>query len=46
MLLGVLTGVGGGIMRDVLAAEVPSVLRGDVYAVAALVGAAWLSPGT
>jgi uncharacterized membrane protein YeiH len=40
MLLGMLTGVGGGIVRDVLAAAVPSVLRGDVYAIAALAGAA------
>lgn len=39
-LLGMLTGIGGGMVRDVLAAEVPSVLRGDVYAVAALAGAA------
>jgi len=34
-----LTGIGGGMVRDVLAAEVPSVLRGDIYAVAALAGA-------
>lgn len=40
MLLGALTGVGGGIMRDVLLAEIPTVLRSDVYAVAALAGAA------
>jgi uncharacterized membrane protein YeiH len=40
MLLGMLTGIGGGMVRDILAAEVPSVLRGDVYAVAALAGAA------
>jgi uncharacterized membrane protein YeiH len=40
MLLGMLTGVGGGVVRDVLSAEVPAVLRGDVYAVAALAGAA------
>ena len=40
MLLGMLTGIGGGILRDVLVAEVPAVLRGDVYAVAALAGAA------
>ncbi len=39
VLLGVLTGIGGGMMRDVLTAEVPAVLRGDVYAVAALAGA-------
>ena len=39
-LLGMLTGIGGGMARDVLLAEVPTVLRADVYAVAALVGAA------
>jgi uncharacterized membrane protein YeiH len=38
-LLGMLTGIGGGIMRDVLLAEVPTVLRSELYAVAALVGA-------
>jgi uncharacterized membrane protein YeiH len=38
-LLGMLTGIGGGIMRDVLLAEIPHVLRSDLYAVAALVGA-------
>lgn len=38
-LLGMLTGIGGGMMRDVLVAEVPSVLREDLYAVAALAGA-------
>src|SRR5690242_11913451 len=40
VLLGMLTGIGGGMVRDVLASEVPSVLRGDVYAVAAMAGAA------
>jgi uncharacterized membrane protein YeiH len=39
-LLGMLTGVGGGVMRDVLVAEIPVVLRSDIYAVAALAGAA------
>ena len=38
-LLGMLTGVGGGMMRDVLVAEIPQVLRSDLYAVAALAGA-------
>ena len=38
-LLGMLTGIGGGIARDVLLAEIPAVLRSDLYAVAALVGA-------
>ncbi len=38
-LLGMLTGIGGGIVRDVLLAHVPMVLRAEVYAVAALAGA-------
>ena len=38
-LLGMLTGIGGGIVRDMLLADVPSVLRSELYAVAALVGA-------
>jgi len=45
VVLGMLTGIGGGITRDVLVAEVPSVLRGDVYAVAALAGAAVVVSG-
>jgi uncharacterized membrane protein YeiH len=39
-LLGMLTGIGGGIMRDILIAEIPVVLRADLYAVAALACAA------
>lgn len=48
VLLGMLTGIGGGIARDLLVAEVPRVLRSELYAVAALAGAsvvvigAWL----
>lgn len=38
-LLGMLTGIGGGIVRDILLAEVPMVLRAEIYAVAALAGA-------
>jgi uncharacterized membrane protein YeiH len=38
-LLGMLTGIGGGMARDLLLAEVPMVLRADLYAVAALAGA-------
>jgi uncharacterized membrane protein YeiH len=40
VLLGMLTGIGGGMVRDIMAAEIPAVLRGDIYAVAALAGAA------
>jgi uncharacterized membrane protein YeiH len=39
-LLGMLTGIGGGMVRDVLVREIPTVLRTELYAVAALVGAA------
>ena len=39
-LLGMLTGVGGGMLRDVLVTEIPTVLRADLYALAALAGAA------
>src|SRR5713101_2810827 len=38
-LLGMLTGVGGGVLRDVLAAEVPLILRSEIYAVASMLGA-------
>jgi uncharacterized membrane protein YeiH len=39
VVLGTVTGVGGGAMRDVLLREVPVVLRGGLYAVPALLGA-------
>ncbi|WP_243060945.1 trimeric intracellular cation channel family protein [Nocardioides sp. SR21] len=38
-LLGMVTGIGGGVMRDVLAGRVPAVFRGDLYAIPALAGA-------
>ncbi len=44
-LLGMLTGIGGGMMRDVLVKEIPVVLRADFYAVAALAGAAVVVAG-
>ena len=44
-LLGMLTGIGGGMARDVLLAEIPTVLRSDIYAVAALAGAAVVVAG-
>lgn len=37
--LGCLTGIGGGILRDVLVGSVPIVLRRELYAVPALLGA-------
>jgi uncharacterized membrane protein YeiH len=39
VLMGTITGVGGGTVRDLFLARVPAVLRVDVYAVAALAGA-------
>src|SRR6476620_82785 len=38
-LLGMLTGIGGGVLRDLLVNEIPIVLRADLYALAALAGA-------
>ena len=38
-LLGMLTGIGGGMLRDVLAVQIPGVLTSELYAVAALAGA-------
>jgi uncharacterized membrane protein YeiH len=39
-LLGMLTGIGGGMTRDILLAQIPTVLHADLYALAALAGAA------
>jgi uncharacterized membrane protein YeiH len=39
ILLGAITGIGGGMLRDVLLREVPTVLRHDLYAIPALLGA-------
>ncbi len=44
-LLGMLTAVGGGMVRDVLVSEIPTVLRTELYAVAALVGSAVMVVG-
>lgn len=47
VILGVLTGVGGGVIRDVLVREIPMILRADVevYAVAAMIGASVVVAG-
>jgi uncharacterized membrane protein YeiH len=42
IILGAITGVGGGMVRDLLLREVPNILRRDLYAVPALLGAAVL----
>ncbi|MDN5789894.1 MAG: trimeric intracellular cation channel family protein [Micrococcales bacterium] len=38
VLVGLMTAVGGGVIRDVLAGQVPEVLRRELYALPALVG--------
>lgn len=40
ILLGVITAVGGGVMRDVLLNRIPLILQKEIYASAALLGAA------
>lgn len=39
VLMGAITGVAGGVMRDVLCNEVPLILRREIYATAAIAGA-------
>jgi uncharacterized membrane protein YeiH len=39
IMLGIISGTGGGMLRDVLAREVPLVLQREIYAAAALIGA-------
>lgn len=38
VIMGIITGCGGGIIRDVLAREIPMILRTEVYATACLAG--------
>jgi uncharacterized membrane protein YeiH len=45
-ILGMLTGIGGGMARDILLAQTPVVLRSEIYAVAALAGSATVVIGT
>ena len=40
VMMGVLTGCGGGAIRDVLASDIPLVLRAEIYASAAMAGGA------
>lgn len=39
IFLGMVTGVGGGVLRDMMCADIPFVLRKHIYAVAAILGA-------
>lgn len=45
-LMGMVTGIGGGMLRDVLASRVPVVFRGELYAIPALAGAVVVVAGT
>ncbi|ASI93680.1 trimeric intracellular cation channel family protein [Vibrio rotiferianus] len=38
IIMGVITGCGGGILRDALTGEVPSVLQKEIYATSCLIG--------
>lgn len=40
VFMGTLTGVGGGVIRDILTNQVPFILRQDIYATAAIAGIA------
>jgi uncharacterized membrane protein YeiH len=44
-VLGMISGIGGGMVRDILTARTPTVLTSEIYAVAALAGAAILATG-
>jgi uncharacterized membrane protein YeiH len=39
IILGAITGIGGGMLRDILLREIPVVLRHELYAIPALLGA-------
>lgn len=39
ILMGAVTGSAGGLLRDILCAEIPLILRRDIYALASLIGA-------
>jgi uncharacterized membrane protein YeiH len=45
VLLGTITAVGGGVIRDIFLARVPHVLNAEVYATAALIGSACMVVG-
>lgn len=44
-VLGMISGIGGGMVRDILTARIPIVLTSEIYAVAALAGAAIVATG-
>jgi len=42
VMMGMASGIFGGIIRDIMANEIPLIFRRDVYATASLVGALWV----
>jgi uncharacterized membrane protein YeiH len=44
-ILGMITCIGGGVARDLLTLQIPTVLRSELYAVAALAGAGSIAAG-
>lgn len=45
-IIGTTTAIGGGVLRDVLLREIPTVLRMEIYALAALAGSVVVVAGT
>ena len=41
VFVGVLTGVGGGVLRDIMAGETPYILVREIYACASIAGGIW-----
>ncbi len=39
VIMGIMTGVAGGMIRDILSGEIPLILRREIYATASLIGA-------
>lgn len=44
-LIGMVSGIGGGMLRDIMLARIPIVLKGELYAIAALLGAVVVTVG-
>lgn len=45
ILLGVITGVGGGVVRDILLGRIPSILHREIYATCSLAGGVFMVAG-
>ncbi|HLT28440.1 MAG TPA: trimeric intracellular cation channel family protein [Myxococcaceae bacterium] len=46
VLLGIISAIGGGLVRDLMTAQVPTVLRSEIYAVAALTASVIVAGGS